>query len=74
MVKDLREFECRTVHGTHIDFFTAVNCRTITDPNFKSIMKCSGLDIYEHKIVVSLFMVIKLYGMIQVIFSTVKPA
>jgi len=65
----MREFECRTVHGTHIDFFTVANCKTTADPNFKSIMKPSGLDIDEYKIVVSLVMVIKLYGMFRVIFS-----
>jgi hypothetical protein len=49
------------VLGTRIDFFTAVNCGTILDQNFKSIMKYSGLNIDEYKIVVSIFMVIKLY-------------
>ena len=57
------------MHGTHIDFFKVVNCRTTADPNFKSIMKCSGLDIDEYKFVVSFVMVIKLRGMFQVIFS-----
>jgi hypothetical protein len=67
--KDLKEFECRTLHGTHIDIFTAVNCRTIADPNFKSITKCSGLEIDESKFFYPFFIVINLYGMFQVIFQ-----
>ena len=48
------------MHDTNIDFFTVVNFGAIADPKFKSIMKCFGLDIDEHNIVVSIFMVINL--------------